>query len=360
MSRSTVNPSTIDPRRAPSRAVSSFSPTPSATLAEARALEANVPFPVEVPLYQRTTAESESDEMRSYTIQGSHGHRYPAYVIVVQQGELGQYYDIQGTKWTKPPLLHSPNNTLAIGSRTYSLVYDGEHLKTVAWSEDHAAYWIENTLTNNLSPQQMVEIARETRPLNSSAGAQAARGIPPAPPSARGLNVPLRTVATAGTLAKAGALLGFAALAVVALLALRVFTRQRELHALREQVARAMLLEQRQWPLLASAGLAQPSPSPRPVAQHFAAVPTATPRPAAVPVASPPAAAAPQATPATTATPPTARPPAPVAPSVGTTGASPAPATAASTPPAEPPRTVYRARRGLRGRRPDSNRGPQH
>jgi LCP family protein required for cell wall assembly len=308
-----------------------LSPTPSVTLDEARALEANVPFAVQAPLYQRTTAESEPDEMRSYTIHGPHDHRYPAYVIVVGQGELGQYYDIQGTTWSKPPLLRDASNTLTLGPRTYSLVYDGEHLKTVAWSEGRAVYWIENTLTNNLTPQQMVEIARETRPLNSAAGAQAARGIPPAPPSTRGLNVPLRTVASAGTLVKIGALLGFGALAVVALLALRVFTRQRELHTLREQVARALLLEQHQRPLLAAAGVTQAPAAPRQVAPVAMPAPGVPPRPA----------------------PPTAGSPSPVAPSAGELAT-------AGPRPAESPRNIYRARRGLRSRRRDSNAGPQH
>jgi LCP family protein required for cell wall assembly len=247
----------------PSAAVSSLSPTPNSTLQEARAMATNLPFGVELPLYQRTTAESVPDAMRHYDIEGPDGHRYPAYVIVVQQGELGQYYDIQGSTWTNSPLLHSPNNTITIGSRTYSLYYDGEHLRTVAWSEGDAAYWIENTLTNSLSPEQMVAIARATQPVTSDAVDQASKGIPPAPPSTGHVNLPPPTAATTSLLLRIGSLVGFLGLAVVALLAMRVLTRQRDLKLLREQIAHAMFLEAGQRPLLAGSGiLLEPGPPP--------------------------------------------------------------------------------------------------
>ncbi len=244
-----------------SPAVSSLSPTPSSTLAEARTMAASLPFPVEAPRYQQTTAESEPDEMRHYPIHGPGGHLYPTYVIVVAQGETGQYYDVQGSTWTNPPLLQAPDNTIAIGSRTYSLYYDGEHLRTVAWSEAGAAYWIENTLTDSLSAEQMVAIARETRPVTGHLVAQASAGIPTAPLRPGHVNLPPPTLAAPSLLSKIGALLGFVGAGVVALLALRVLTRQRELKLLREQIAHAMTLEARQHQLLPAAGiLPQPEP----------------------------------------------------------------------------------------------------
>jgi anionic cell wall polymer biosynthesis LytR-Cps2A-Psr (LCP) family protein len=78
-------------------AVLSLAPTPDSTIGEARAMAARLPFALEAPQYQQTTAEASPDELRSYTIQGSGGQRFPAYVIVVGRGELGQYYDVQGS-----------------------------------------------------------------------------------------------------------------------------------------------------------------------------------------------------------------------------------------------------------------------
>ncbi len=219
----------------------SLSPTPGSTLAEARAIAPRLPFAVEVPRAQQITAESEPDVVRWYDIAGPGRRLYPAYVVVVDQGELGQYYDIQGSTWTDSPLLGNPTQELPIGSRTYSLFYDGEHLKTIAWREGGAAYWIENTLTNNLSPQQMLAIAESTHPV---IGTTTVSSHAPATP--RSFKLPPPAAHQASTLAKAGALLGFAGLLVVGLLGLWVISRQRELRALREQVAQALALEARQ------------------------------------------------------------------------------------------------------------------
>ncbi len=219
----------------------SLSPTPSATFAQARAIAPRLPFAVEVPRYQATTAASEPDVVRWYDIAGPGRRLYPAYVVVVDEGELGQYYDIQGSTWTDSPLLGDPNQEVHVGSRVYSLFYDGEHLKTIAWREGEAAYWIENTLTNNLSPQQMLAIAESAHPVIGTATAGSH-----APATPRSFKLPPPAAHQASTLAKVGSLLGFVGLLVVGLLGLWVLARQRELRALREQVAQAMALEARQ------------------------------------------------------------------------------------------------------------------
>jgi LCP family protein required for cell wall assembly len=219
----------------------SLSPTPGSTLAQARAIAPRLPFAVEVPRYQETNAEAEPDVVRRYDIAGPDRRLYPAYVVVVGQGELGQYYDIQGSTWTDSPLLDDPNQEIHVGSRTYSLFYDGEHLKTIAWREGGAAYWIENTLTNNLTPQQMLTIAESAHPVIGTTTVSSHAAATP-----RSFKLPPPAAPQASTLTKVGALLGFVGLLVVALLGLWVLARQRELRALREQVAQAMALEARQ------------------------------------------------------------------------------------------------------------------
>jgi polyisoprenyl-teichoic acid--peptidoglycan teichoic acid transferase len=223
-----------------SESVLSLSPTPSATLAQARAIAPRLPFAVQVPRAQQITAESEPDVVRWYDIAGPDRRLYPTYVVVVDQGELGQYYDIQGSTWTDSPLLSNPTQELSIGSRTYSLFYDGEHLRTIAWREGGAAYWIENTLTNNLSPQQMLAIAESAHPVIGTATAGSHTATP------RSFKLPPPAAHQASTLAKVGALLGFVGLLIVGLLGLWVIARQRELRVLREQVTQAMALEARQ------------------------------------------------------------------------------------------------------------------
>ncbi len=224
-------------------AVHLLSPTPGSTLEEARAQAPHLPFPLEAPQYQKVTAESAPDELRRYGILGPNGHRrYPSYVIVAQEGELGQYYDIQGSTWSGLPLLSDPSQSVHIGSRTYSLYYDGEHIKTVAWHENNAVYWIENTLTYSLSPETMVTIARYTRSVgNTSAPASA----PTRRASLHGIVLPSRGVTASSTTPDIEAALGLLSLAIVTLLGIGLLWRQRELKRLRAQVAEALALDAR-------------------------------------------------------------------------------------------------------------------
>jgi LCP family protein required for cell wall assembly len=315
----------------------SLAPTPSSTLEEARAMAGQLPFPLEAPQYQATTAEAPPDALRRYDIRDPQGQLRPTYTIVVGQGELGQYYDVQGSTWTDPPLLADPSKEIHIGSRTYSLFYDGEHVKTIAWREGDAAYWIENTLTYSLSPEAMVAIARDTRPVGSPQAPAPAAGtgphgfVPPAPGAAPATSQGLRIAAA----------LGFPTLAVLALLAALVLARRRELIALREQVAQALALEARQRPLLAAAARAAPrTPQPAPRIPHPAprtAHPTpSTPHPA--PRTPPPTPSTPPPTPRTTHPAPSTPHPAPSTPHPTPSTPQPAPAPADSgPPPAEPP-----------------------
>jgi LCP family protein required for cell wall assembly len=217
-----------------------LSPTPATTLAEARAIAPRLPFAVQAPRVQVATAESEPDEVRRYDIRGPGSQLYPTYVIVVDQGELGQFYDVQGSAWTASPLLSDALQEIHVGPRVYSLYYDGEHLKTIAWREGNAAYWVENTLTNNLSPQQMLAIAQQTQPVIHTAAPGATRAAALTPHT---FKLPPPAARPATELAQLGALLGFVALAVVVALAGVGIARQRKLRALREQVTQAMELE---------------------------------------------------------------------------------------------------------------------
>jgi len=242
----------------------SLAPVPSSTLGEALAMAPYLPFALEVPRYEATTAEAGPDVLRRYDVRDEQGRLHPIYAIVVEEGELGQYYDVQGSTWTDPPLLGDPSQEIRIGARTYSLFYDGEHVKTIAWREGSAVYWIENTLTNSLSPQAMVAIARTTRPVGGPAApARAAGGSPP------GFVPPPPGVAAVGLGVKIAAMLGFVVLAVLALLATLVLARRRELILLRGQVAQALALEADERPLLAAVRAAGiPRPEPAPAAAH--------------------------------------------------------------------------------------------
>jgi len=235
-----------------------LTPTPAAALAHARSDAPDLPFALEYPRARDGYASAAADTLRLYGIRDQRGREHPIYSIVIDRGPLGEFYDVQGSDWSDPPLLSNPSQTIRVGSRTYGLFYAGEQIRVIAWREGGAAYWIENTLTDSVSPRAMLAIAAQTVPVVGT-GAGASSGALAPPSSAAGFNLPPRAVATVGLSWRIGALLGFAGMALVALLALLVFRRQQELNVLREQVARALALEATQRPAIAAAGISRSS-----------------------------------------------------------------------------------------------------
>ncbi|MCW3019623.1 MAG: LytR family transcriptional regulator, partial [Solirubrobacterales bacterium] len=231
----------------------SLTPTSGEALMQARAASPQLPFALEYPRVRDAFGGAEADVLRLYKLHDRHGRAHPAYVIVIDRGGLGEYYDVQGSAWTDPPLLNDPSQTVQIGSRTYDLYYAGEEIRTIAWREAGAAYWIQNTLTNSVQPREMLAMAEHTLPVIATRRTAAAATTIP---TLRSVGLPPREVATTGLAAKLAAVLGFVGLGIVALLGLVVLLRRRELNRLREQVAHAIALEARQRPLLATGAAA--------------------------------------------------------------------------------------------------------
>jgi LCP family protein required for cell wall assembly len=121
-----------------------------------------------LPVLYPTVLASGSDfaqKPRAYKVNGTAdtapapGER-AAYKWVFSLPGLGQYYGFEATRWGDAPILQNPDDVRTIGGRTYDLFYDGGTLRLVAWEEDDVAYWLSNTLTESLTNQQMIEIAR--------------------------------------------------------------------------------------------------------------------------------------------------------------------------------------------------------
>jgi len=222
----------------------SLTPTSGEALAEARSAAPNLPFPLEYPRAREAYAGAEPDMLRVYQIHDQHGHPHSIYTIVIDRGGLGEYYDVQGSGWTDPPLLSKPSQTAHIGSRMYQLFYAGEQIRTIAWRDGSAEYWIENTLTNSIGPREMLAMAEQTLPVISVAPtSNPGRGGSSTSPSS--LQLPPRASTTTSSTAELEAALGLLGFFAVGCLTAFVLWRQRELIRLREQVARAMALEAR-------------------------------------------------------------------------------------------------------------------
>ncbi len=221
--------------------------TPEEFLAAARSAAPNLPIPLEYPRVRISYPGAAPDTLRTYAIRDAHGALHPAYVIVVNSAPLGGYYDVQGTTWANPPLLSSPDQTVHIGSRTYALFYAGEELRTVAWRDGSATYWVQNTLTNSIQAREMLALAAATQPVIGASGGESPAAIAP-----RAFNIPPRRPAATGVLYELAAGASFVCLALLLLLGGLLLLRRRELSLLREQVARAVGLEAHQRSLAAA------------------------------------------------------------------------------------------------------------
>ena len=98
---------------------------------------------------------------RQYEIHAPNHVGYKSYVMtLVVNSALGQYYTVQGTTWTDPPLLKSPTQVQTIGGRKLFEYFNGAgRLSVVAWHTPTAVYWIANTLTDLIKPGEMKAMA---------------------------------------------------------------------------------------------------------------------------------------------------------------------------------------------------------
>jgi hypothetical protein len=176
-----------------------------------------------------------------YLIHAPGGAAFPIYVAVLSAGQLGRYYDVQGTTWTGAPLLDSPDQTVSVGGRTYDLYYEGQHIEMVAWHEHGAVYWVRNTLLDSVDNGELLAIAEQTSVISPAADSARQRV------ALRAATVAVRDGVGQGpplpqTL---GALGGLVTLCLAPLLAIPLIKRRRELAEVRARLAAGLRAEAR-------------------------------------------------------------------------------------------------------------------
>ncbi|MCW2966438.1 MAG: LytR family transcriptional regulator [Solirubrobacteraceae bacterium] len=135
-------------------------PDGRAARAYVRDLSRHVHFPLLYAAHRLSAGSyATSAPPRHYTIRDRNDHRFHAYRIVIEAPGLGQYYGVQGTTWTTPPILDHPSETRTIGGRRFDLFFDGHRLRLVAYRTRKAVYWVSNTLLESLTNRQMLDIA---------------------------------------------------------------------------------------------------------------------------------------------------------------------------------------------------------
>jgi hypothetical protein len=120
----------------------------------------HVGFPVFYPKLLASRGNYRVPDRRAYDIFDRGHHKYRAYRIVAFAGDIGQYYGVEGTTWSSPPLLDNPSETRTLNGRKFELFFDGGRLRLVAYRTKKAVYWVSNTLLQTLNNQQMLALAQ--------------------------------------------------------------------------------------------------------------------------------------------------------------------------------------------------------
>ncbi|MEW6582129.1 MAG: LCP family protein, partial [Actinomycetota bacterium] len=85
--------------------------------------------------------------------------------LVFEIGRTYKYWSITQTEWDDGiPVLDGETGVLPRGGRKLLTFYDGRNLMRVGWKENGMAYWVSNTLDNDLNSETMNAIARSTLP----------------------------------------------------------------------------------------------------------------------------------------------------------------------------------------------------
>jgi hypothetical protein len=124
-------------------------------------------FPVYYPT-RLVPLSTVSGDSRAFPIDGPGNDVYHGYKMVVERpgGSIPtEYYGVSGTDWQDPPILANPSETRTIDGRDYLVYYDGGRLRMIAWKTKHAAYWVDNTLSQTLTEPEMISIATSLREL---------------------------------------------------------------------------------------------------------------------------------------------------------------------------------------------------
>jgi polyisoprenyl-teichoic acid--peptidoglycan teichoic acid transferase len=138
--------------------------TPASDIGLANASSVGLPFRMYAPRLRLQNSQM-PDDIRAYRLPDERGLEHSAYVISIFEGELGEYYGVEGTDWLDPPILAGAHQSLEIARRTYDVYLDGSHVRLVAWRAGKAVYWINNTLDTLLTNSQMLAIAESSRPI---------------------------------------------------------------------------------------------------------------------------------------------------------------------------------------------------
>jgi LCP family protein required for cell wall assembly len=136
---------------------------PEQTLSMLRRVRRKVDFPLMVPHTLEDSSYADREvPIRVYS--PKKGERAVRLTFLDSMDPAG-YWGIEQTSWDDAPALQQPNFKHKIKGREFDFYYDGPHLHMVVLKTPKASYWVVNTLTDTLSNETMIEIAKGLKPL---------------------------------------------------------------------------------------------------------------------------------------------------------------------------------------------------
>jgi LCP family protein required for cell wall assembly len=98
---------------------------------------------------------------------GAAGHGWNStYAVFHMASPSGDaYWGIEETRFTAAPLLQTPNASRHLDGRNYRFFFNGSHIQTIAFVQGGIAYWVQNTLLDDLTDPEMIAIARSLKPV---------------------------------------------------------------------------------------------------------------------------------------------------------------------------------------------------
>jgi hypothetical protein len=159
----------VKPPKAPahtSALPADITPDSQAYLTEFRAMRNRVSFPVLYPTVTQNDSEvPQTSPIRAYHILADGHHRSSLYAYFDMPGTPGASWGIEETRFADAPILANPSATRKVGKRTFQFSFNGPRIHMIAFIESDTAYWVQNTLLDDLSNADMIAIAKSLRPV---------------------------------------------------------------------------------------------------------------------------------------------------------------------------------------------------
>jgi LCP family protein required for cell wall assembly len=129
-----------------------------------RGVTPRVHFPVLAPA--RVAQYSQPSQLEPRRIFKPLKHKHEVVLTYqIQTGGFPEYWQIEESDWTTPPILANPSGKIVHRGKTYLLYTSGGAIQMVALRTPKATYWVVNTILNQLSNSTMISIAESLRPL---------------------------------------------------------------------------------------------------------------------------------------------------------------------------------------------------